>query len=347
MDPEVAVDLRAKILAALDASNDRQALALLRSLLAGQKHDPASLAPFLAEILAKSGEKSFFRRHFESVFDEGTLFPLLRRILEQPGLSASVRKVLLRMLSDCGIAEAEAYLFERLRATANPQELADLIEIAKPVPGFQDELTRLFLDPSRPREARVAALERLARGRTAEVEKVLSQALATEQDSAVLLAMACAGVGWGTPALKDALKGLFHDYSRESKDRREALDLLVASQDPGFEGLVSKAAASDPDPDVRAQAAVELLHLQPPVAGMFIQQIVPDSQAQALGLRRGDIILQYNGQPYASLNALADAVRQISSQDQVPLRVYRQGQVLDLYVRGGRIGITADYVTPR
>jgi hypothetical protein len=345
--PETRVDLGAGIKSALDAHEDRRALALLRALVSAKPRDGKALSAILVEILGKSAENSFFRRHFESVFDDADVFPLLRLALEEAQLTASVRKLLIRTLSESGHPEAAAYLIERIRRGKDPQELADLIEVLKSGPALQEELKSLLLDPSRPREARIAAVNRLAQGRTPESQALLTQALSAEQDPAVLLAMVGQGVGWGTPALRDALLGLFQDFSNSAKNRQQALDYLSTLQDPKLESLIAQTARSDPDPEIRQQASIELLHLLPPVAGMFIQQIVPNSQAQSLGLRRGDIVLEYNGQAHTSLNSLADAVGHTLPQDQVPLRVYRDGQIMNLMVRGGRIGISADFVTPK
>src|ERR1041384_971974 len=109
-EKEGSSELRARIVAALEAHDERQALALLRSLLIGRQVDSPGLAAFLAEILGKTGENSFFRRHFESVFDEAEFLPVLRRTLEQAGISAAVRKMLLRKLSESGIQFPEKHL---------------------------------------------------------------------------------------------------------------------------------------------------------------------------------------------------------------------------------------------
>lgn len=83
-----------------------------------------------------------------------------------------------------------------------------------------------------------------------------------------------------------------------------------------------------------------------PATGLIIFQVVPDSQAESAGLRVGDIITHYDGQPMASHLDLIQQAR-IAHNDKRPeilLIVHREGNELEVVVSPGPIGVRIEDV---
>src|SRR5262249_38974001 len=72
-----------------------------------------------------------------------------------------------------------------------------------------------------------------------------------------------------------------------------------------------------------------------PEHGLLLTQVVPGGNAQRSGLRPDDILLRYGDQ---KLTALAD-LQLSDGPAPVAVQVWRDGQVLELTVRRGRLGV--------
>jgi S1-C subfamily serine protease len=73
-----------------------------------------------------------------------------------------------------------------------------------------------------------------------------------------------------------------------------------------------------------------------------VTSITGNSQAEALGLQRGDLITEYNGQVAAGMEVLRAAVKRTTESDNVSMIVVRGGATLVHSLKGGLIGITGE-----
>jgi tetratricopeptide (TPR) repeat protein len=72
-----------------------------------------------------------------------------------------------------------------------------------------------------------------------------------------------------------------------------------------------------------------------PPYGLLLTLVLPGGAAQAARLRGGDVLLSYNG---VKLNALAD-LKLVAEGQQIPAQAWRDGQVLDLTLKPGKLGV--------
>ena len=71
----------------------------------------------------------------------------------------------------------------------------------------------------------------------------------------------------------------------------------------------------------------------PEVSGILIVQVLPDTPAQAAGLRRGDVIISANGKAIADGGELQNLVENIGLNQSIKLKVKRGDRVLELTVQ--------------
>jgi len=80
----------------------------------------------------------------------------------------------------------------------------------------------------------------------------------------------------------------------------------------------------------------------------LIKLTVPNMQAENVGIKRGDIITQYNGQPVTDLETLIKSTNSVPSGSVVPVTINRNGEIITLQIKGGtRIGIDGKQVKPK
>jgi len=73
--------------------------------------------------------------------------------------------------------------------------------------------------------------------------------------------------------------------------------------------------------------------------GVLLLKIETNSQAEKNGLRRGDIVIAYAGQPINSVGQLGSIVQANATKRKIKLRFIRANTVKTVKVRGGQIGI--------
>ena len=71
---------------------------------------------------------------------------------------------------------------------------------------------------------------------------------------------------------------------------------------------------------------------------VVIQNVAPDSQAQQIGLRPGDVLVNYAGQPVISASDLPDLTH-LTKGAALELEIRRDGNPLSFTVKEGRLGI--------
>jgi S1-C subfamily serine protease len=90
--------------------------------------------------------------------------------------------------------------------------------------------------------------------------------------------------------------------------------------------------------------------LSPPVARDAVEQAVrvinvnAGTQAERLDLRRGDLVVEYDGVQIRNSQQLVSIVRQKSDAETVEMVVVRDGEPLRMSLNGGLIGINVKTV---
>ena len=79
------------------------------------------------------------------------------------------------------------------------------------------------------------------------------------------------------------------------------------------------------------------------VEGVYVYQVFSDSPAEAAGISRGDIIVEFDGQQVKTKQELNNAKNQKSIGDKVKLKVYRGGNYQELEITlGGDDGVSSE-----
>lgn len=76
-----------------------------------------------------------------------------------------------------------------------------------------------------------------------------------------------------------------------------------------------------------------------PVRTVEIIEVVDGSQAQAVGLQKGDLIVEYDGVKINQPSRLVTETKKRSTDDLVEITVWREGIPMRLFINGGQIGI--------
>jgi hypothetical protein len=172
-----------------------------------------------------------------------------------------------------------------------------------------------------------------------ETVKQFSKALRGEKDVGVQRALV-----WNLSRMRKAegvaaLREVLTDTDRDSSLRAQVATELAMSDDPDVTRDLESLALSDPDLRVRDAAKAAMAMRDPPASGFMITGTVPKSQAEAAGMKAGDILISYNGKATKSLTALRAAATDAGEEDEVPVVVMRGGQEVTLYMRPGQMGV--------
>lgn len=72
---------------------------------------------------------------------------------------------------------------------------------------------------------------------------------------------------------------------------------------------------------------------------VIVEEVLQGAQAEAIGLKKGDIIAEYDGERFTCPRRLAQAVKKKSNSDKVSLVIIRDGKMRRFLLKGGPIGI--------
>ncbi len=89
------------------------------------------------------------------------------------------------------------------------------------------------------------------------------------------------------------------------------------------------------DPQIRRFLQERLPNVRFPANGMFIDGVVANSPARSAGIQPGDVIIQLNGRPLRTIEDMQNFMRRAKPGQQITLRIWRDGQTLDLKVTLG------------
>jgi hypothetical protein len=249
-----------------------------------------------------------------------------------------------------GRAEALAFLTELAKASegggggrGRGSSLWRILSEPEALPLILEALDKPDLDPAL--KSRMAWS--LDRHENPEAARFALRKLNEEQDPRLLSAYIDALAGREDPDVRSALSSLALSPLCPPDIRRDALGALADLRDPAVDAVLDQIARLDADPQVRLQASVALIERHPPAPGILIQSVTPNTQAQAVGLQPGDIIVEFNGQPSASMDAFRGALQSVPAETLVPIRIRRGAQDLTLQVRGRFLGINGQAVAPR
>jgi hypothetical protein len=101
---------------------------------------------------------------------------------------------------------------------------------------------------------------------------------------------------------------------------------------PGEPGGVEDRPATHADP---LEAALR----DPPATGMMVTNVVAGSQAAALGVRRGDVLVSYDGTPTTSIEEVSAAKEAAGEKETVTLVFARGGERLSITFLPGSMGL--------
>lgn len=76
-----------------------------------------------------------------------------------------------------------------------------------------------------------------------------------------------------------------------------------------------------------------------PPHGLLVKSVTPESNAAMAGLERGDVVLSYDG---TVLNAMSDLQTVAAAEENIPLKVWRDGKTNIRTVRPGKLGLVLD-----
>ncbi|MBI2921323.1 MAG: PDZ domain-containing protein [Planctomycetes bacterium] len=127
---------------------------------------------------------------------------------------------------------------------------------------------------------------------------------------------------------------------------RALVDALVSLHSPES-GAALRHLAGDSNPALRAAAELAIIEHSPPAAGVMITTTRPKSQAENVGLQKGDIIVSYDGKPVESLDKLRKSVQAKPDNQLVTVMVNRNGALVPVQITGNWIGIDGKFVKPQ
>lgn len=120
----------------------------------------------------------------------------------------------------------------------------------------------------------------------------------------------------------------------DSKALLEAARRHVAKGGPAAEAGEQEAAAAEPSPAPRSNAARKVgLSVKPTEAGLVVTDVEPDTLCHALGLARGDLLLRCNDRAVATPEELKAAIKDALASDYLVLLIERDGVLTHLMLK--------------
>ncbi|KAF0243954.1 MAG: HtrA protease/chaperone [Planctomycetota bacterium] len=177
--------------------------------------------------------------------------------------------------------------------------------------------------------------------------KLFLESLKNEKNADVARALADNLDGIAKAGMEADLAALVPGYADNARVVTSLLDSLVKIGSPEALASLEGYARSDNE-FLRAEAAVALIAINPPAEGVLITLTVPNSQAENVGIKRGDIITSYNGTTVTDFAALRDQMKSAPAGSVVTVTVNRNGEIIPIQIKAGaKIGIDGKDVKPK
>ncbi|MCE9584967.1 MAG: PDZ domain-containing protein [Planctomycetes bacterium] len=177
--------------------------------------------------------------------------------------------------------------------------------------------------------------------------KLFLDTLKTEKSKDVIAAIAQNLEQVSKEGMEADLAALVPQFADNSKMLGSLVDSLIKIGSP--EALASvESLLHSPNDAIRTEAEIGMIAIRPPAQGIMITMTVPNSQAENVGIKRGDIITSYNGTTVADFEALQEQMQSASPGAVVTITVNRKGELIPLQIKAGaKIGIIPKDVKPK
>jgi S1-C subfamily serine protease len=129
------------------------------------------------------------------------------------------------------------------------------------------------------------------------------------------------GIGFAIPV--NQAKAIFTQLARGEKVQHPYLGIRMATLTPQL------AAENNSDPNSP--------FMVPEVNGVLVVQVLPNTPAATSGIRRGDVVMEINGQPVTSGDQLQRLVESSNVGQVLQIKVQRGNQTNTLSVRTGEL----------
>jgi predicted metalloprotease with PDZ domain len=174
---------------------------------------------------------------------------------------------------------------------------------------------------------------------------IFLDAMAKEKDPAVAQALAGYLSRMAKPEMVDEMKAAIAQNEKRSQTFQPLVQALVDLHTPES-GAALRDLQLSASPALAASLELAIVEHSPPAPGVMITSTQPKSQAQKVGLQKGDILMSYDGMEIKSLDQLRKAVQAKPDKEVVPLMVNRGGTLVPVQITGDWIGIDGKYVKP-
>jgi hypothetical protein len=167
----------------------------------------------------------------------------------------------------------------------------------------------------------------------------LSKAVQRERDTTVQIAIVGNLANMNDPNAQAALVAILSDEKSDGALRAIVAGTMSSTKSAAVVTLLGTLAKADPDERVRAAAHAALVARDPPADGYLVSLVLPAASAAAAGLRPGDVVTSYDGQPIRSAEDLRAATEGASGRDGIAIVVHRAAGETSLQIRGGPLGV--------
>jgi len=174
---------------------------------------------------------------------------------------------------------------------------------------------------------------------------IFLDAMAKEKDPGVAQALAGYLARLAKPEMVGDLQEAIHQNEKRAQTFQPMVQALVDLHTPESAAALRDLQLSAP-PALAAALELAIVEHSPPAPGIMITTTQPKSQAQKVGLQKGDILMSYDGVDMKSLDQLRKAVQAKPDKEIVPVMVNRGGTLVPVQITGDWIGIDGKYVKP-
>jgi len=214
-----------------------------------------------------------------------------------------------------------------------------------------DEFVPLYLDALQNPQGYDAAFRRFAARELAwtsadDPAAVLAKQLLVEKDPSVARQLAGTLIECPDAA---RLQDLQAAAAAQTDARTRWTIVQAIDAIPGDDALRALQAleGSETNKNVQQEIDVAVKTRSATAAGYLVTSVAPNSQAAGAGMRVGDIIATYGGQPIDSEQDLMKAKGTVPKGQPVVVGIVRDGQTITVTLAGGQIGIDGRFVKPR